>query len=362
MQAATSQSVTNTDGRNTLRSRKVRESSFELMRIIAMIMVLSVHADFLVDGVPTGADITDHPALALTRITWESVCIVCVNIFVMISGWFGIHPTVRGFCHLMFQVVFYLWGIFLVELALGHATVTWHSIKMCLLLERANWFVIAYIGLYLLAPVVNAFIEKASERTLRHVIICFFIFEVTFGWCGSAVFIQSGYSTLSFIGLYLFARYLHLYGERFSRHGLAIYCVSTLCTVGLFILTQKLDITLISATSYVSPFVITGAAGMILWCSTWHFGTKPLINFLARSAFAVFLIHVDYYLMPTVFRPIVQHAQALFPGILGLMAVIPALCGIYLACVVIDQPRQWLWGLISRWFKPKAILEPSKNQ
>ena len=237
MQAATSQSVTNTDGRNTLRPRKVRESSFELMRIIAMIMVLSVHADFLVDGVPTGADITDHPALALTRITWESVCIVCVNIFVMISGWFGIHPTVRGFCHLMFQVVFYLWGIFLVELALGHATVTWHSIKMCLLLERANWFVIAYIGLYLLAPVVNAFIEKASERTLRHVIICFFIFEVTFGWCGSAVFIQSGYSTLSFIGLYLFARYLHLYGERFSRHGLAIYCVSTLCTVGLFILT-----------------------------------------------------------------------------------------------------------------------------
>lgn len=46
------------------------------------------------------------------------------------------------------------------------------------------------------------------------VLICFFTFQ-TFYACftTSATFIDRGYSTFSFIGLYLLARYIRLYGK-----------------------------------------------------------------------------------------------------------------------------------------------------
>lgn len=77
----------------------------EILRILAMLMVLIIHADFLSLGGPTtrpsGAD---ELVNSLTRTWIEMLGMVAVNVFVLISGWFGIKASLRGACNFLFQV------------------------------------------------------------------------------------------------------------------------------------------------------------------------------------------------------------------------------------------------------------------
>ena len=68
-----------------------RESNFELLRIITMFMVLILHADFLATGTPTNDDISIFPGKSFVKFFIEALTIIAVNVFVLISGWFGIH-------------------------------------------------------------------------------------------------------------------------------------------------------------------------------------------------------------------------------------------------------------------------------
>lgn len=77
-------------------TQKIRDSNIELLRILAMFMVLLVHADFFSLGIPSVEDIQNNQLDSFWRIFFEAVNIPCVNIFVLISGYFGIKPTFKG--------------------------------------------------------------------------------------------------------------------------------------------------------------------------------------------------------------------------------------------------------------------------
>lgn len=78
---------------------KQRQVGIELLRIISMMMVLGLHANFMGIGVPSPDKILSGPEIL--QVLMQSLCIVAVNVFVMISGWFGIRPSVKGFCNFM---------------------------------------------------------------------------------------------------------------------------------------------------------------------------------------------------------------------------------------------------------------------
>ena len=67
---------------------KQRLSNIELLRIIAMFMILTVHADYWLLGIPTLEDICISKVSVFTRILIEQLCVVGVNVFVLITGWF----------------------------------------------------------------------------------------------------------------------------------------------------------------------------------------------------------------------------------------------------------------------------------
>lgn len=61
---------------------KIRESNFELLRIIAMVMVLILHADFVALGHPDSVEIQRYPIISVIRIfflkslvLWLSMCL-----------------------------------------------------------------------------------------------------------------------------------------------------------------------------------------------------------------------------------------------------------------------------------------------
>lgn len=199
-------------------SRGVRSSNFELLRILAMFMVLSLHANYLVFGYPTAETFDASPLTETGRILLEALCICAVNVFVMISGWFGIRASLRGFCSLMFQVLFFLLLTFIVAWSLGYIDI---SVRALLRLIRSGvgWFVASYSIMYIFSPVLNAFIENVNRRQVLLVLLAFFTAQTYWGFIDCKPDFNAGYSALSFYGLYLLAGYLRRYALDLRKWG-----------------------------------------------------------------------------------------------------------------------------------------------
>lgn len=114
-------------------------------------------------------------------------------------------------------------GIYAILLLTGDAELSPTGIKGLFALTDLNWFIKAYIVLYILSPILNAYIEKVGEKELRNTIIYFFIFQTIYGCLYSTYFFSGGYSPLSFIGLYLLARYTKIYKENFLTRNIYLY-------------------------------------------------------------------------------------------------------------------------------------------
>lgn len=94
---------------------KERNAAFELLRIISMVMVLIVHADYGALGQPTLTDLRDSGVLNITtRVGFEVVAIIAVNLFILISGYFGIRATKEKVFKLLYQCWFVVLGLLLI--------------------------------------------------------------------------------------------------------------------------------------------------------------------------------------------------------------------------------------------------------
>lgn len=330
-----------------------RQSNIELLRIIAMFLVLVVHADFWALGSPTIKDFSSNTLSAFTRTLIESISIVCVNVFILISGWFGIRPSLKGFCNFVFQCVFFLFGIYTILLATGYTQLTIKGIAGCLCLTSANWFIRAYVGLYIIAPILNIFIERSSKRTIELFMIAFFIFQTIWGWSNAAKFFEQGYSTFSFIGLYILARYTRQYANRklISKGGI-IYILSAITNTLLYFFLQKVNIK-IDAYSYINPLIIIASLGLLMHFSNLKIGHSRVINWIAKSSFGVFLLHSNPNIGEPIFKVQMINLFENYNGLYYLAVTLLTLLGVYALGILFDQPRRWLWNLISSHYISK---------
>ena len=135
--------------------RQARESNMELLRIVSMLMVLLLHANFLVFGTPTAADATCQPVATFLRLFFESVSIVGVNLFVFISGWYGIKAKVSRIAAFLFQVFFFVAVCYGAEVVVLGTNTFSFSYLFHLLRMDSYWFAQAYLILYVLSPALN---------------------------------------------------------------------------------------------------------------------------------------------------------------------------------------------------------------
>lgn len=150
----------------------------ELLRIVSMLMVLLLHANFLVFGTPTAADATCHPVATFLRLFFESVSIVGVNLFVFISGWYGIKAKLRRIAAFLFQVFFFVAVCYGAEVVVLGTNTFSFSYLFHLLRMDSYWFAQAYLILYVLSPALNKFIEHSQHRDHLLLLISLFVFRL----------------------------------------------------------------------------------------------------------------------------------------------------------------------------------------
>ena len=282
-------------------TKKVRQSNVELLRIIAMVLVLIVHADFKALSVPTIEDVLTMPISSFLRFLTESFSIICVNVFVLISGWFGIKFNWKKLTEFIFQVLFFGFTIYIIINIINPEKV--NSIQTLFMAGPKNyWFVKSYLFLYIMSPCLNAFVEKASKNELKALLILFFSMQTAYGWAtDGATWFNKGYSGISFVGLYLFARYIRLYPIKWFNHSLKfdlfVYlCYIILNTILAFTFTANGHATICKKLFlYTSPFVIVASAHFLLAFTKFSFTSKT-INWIAVSCFAIYLTHCNPFI------------------------------------------------------------------
>ena len=151
---------------------KNRQANFELLRIIAMLMVVTMH--YLMKGNVASSMAEDGSVVNL--LTWfiQSACIVAVNVYVLISGYFLVTAEwkISRLLKLVLQILCYSIGVPLVCLCLGVGNVAqwsvydWGVAIFPLQMEH-YWFATAYIVLYLLVPVLSVAVQKMEKKQLK---------------------------------------------------------------------------------------------------------------------------------------------------------------------------------------------------
>lgn len=313
-------------------------------------MVLVLHVDFFALGQPSHEDLLANPINALTRAFFEIISIGAVNLFVLISGWYGIRPTRKGTCKFLYQSFFIITLVSVVGIASGNLGISRKVINESIFFSHA-WFVTSYLGLYILSPLLNTFVTKASRREFETLLIGYFIFETYFGCFGHDPLFCEGYSPISFIGLYLLARYTKIYSVRWVKYAKILTFASLACNMLIFTIISYFGTgyTFYNlALGYTSPLVIISMLGLVMWTSTITPYHNRFINFVAASAFSVYLIHICNEWSTQLYAKAANYIYTHWSGIEYLAIIAAFMITVFVLAVTVDQLRILSWKMLSR--------------
>jgi surface polysaccharide O-acyltransferase-like enzyme len=341
-------------------ANKIRNSNIDLLRIVAMLMIVIWH--LIGHGGVLGAYNNSPLEQNLTLIV-KSLCLVAVNCYVLISGYFLTGSTfrVKKLFNLIVQVIFYSLSIYTILVISGLISLTEFGYIQAVfpVFGGLYWFVSAYVGMYLLSPFINRFILSINQKvhlsilTLLIGIFSIWPFVLLFikGTASSKLILFDGYNIVWFIVLYFIASYIRLYyvpkfkiGHYLRRYLLAAGIVSTLFVGAHYVTNIIPDVRVTTIFNNLSNYnsltaLIPSLLLFIVFLNLRINNTvvNKLISVLSPLTFGVYLIHDE------------PHIRKLLWGYLDLPSQINnsyfalycifVVAIIYIACSLIDWCR-----------------------
>lgn len=286
----------------------IRESNFELLRIVSMIIILAYHTFRYIDT----SHFTPWQMLAYHGVRWYGL--FGVNCFLLISAWFMVGKPIktRRLFGIILQTAFYCILLFLCHILYNILCGTFDPIKDIVNIELTSlfsplwsdryWFITTYVFLYLLIPFLNKLIQSLSAGSYRRFILIFSLFLFLY-----MTLPQTFENTtvicnlLWFIYVYLLTGYLKLYCKDnfLQRHAGILLPVTYI----LFVLSKQLQTyvihnyylnTLIGRTTgnnmRFSFIMLLLAIELFYLFQRIHMKNR-LINTIASFMFGVYLFH-----------------------------------------------------------------------
>jgi len=346
---------------------KERQSNIELLRIVCMLFILVHHV--ITGALPLSgyAHLTGGTELLVTKLL-DGLCFVAVNVFVLISGYFSIKPSWRGFFNLWFICAFYALGLYWLRLYLdGDFHIGKSALLNLLPFGRyvCWWFVGCYILLYFVSPLLNLFVERITKKEFRValLIVTGLSWYFGFGWQSefmNAGIYPSGYSVWHFVNIYLIGRYISKYSEDFQYSGIfwiTVYIVTAFC-LGLL---DYFDVSVFHTNShwiklqdYNHPLVMMSSIALFMAFTKISFSSK-LVNYLALSCLPLYLVHSHYCWMSDSYVYIANLYDSHSECFMGGVSVIFA--DYVLVVILLDQVRILLSKSIVSCIKKVRLMK-----
>lgn len=337
---------------NNMVTSKERDSNMELLRIVSMILVLVTHACYVSLGSPTSSDISISFCNSILRAISESLSEVGVNTFILISGWFGIRSRLSRFLGFIFQILFIdvLLYIIMRIFNLTESIDLNGWIDLFLFRYGTYWFVKAYIILFIFAPILNAFVDYCSRRQLEYFLISFYIAQTIYGFYINIGWFSSGYSPLSFIGLYLLSRYMRLYPNKFTQLSkvgdislyLLVSLFTALCSLSMTFFWGKVGTVLFNNSS---PLIIVSSVYFFLFFTKLSFSCR-FINWVSASCFAAYIVHCSPFIFYPYYIEVIRSWSVSETHIKFLAYTTLLIFGFFVFSILFDKVRIMVWNII----------------
>lgn len=353
-----------------------RQSNIELLRIVAMVMIVahhfSVHSGF---SFPDGTLTLNRVWLQLLQYGGK----IGVDLFVLVTGYFSVtslkfkaEKLVRTWGATFFWSVVTLIVFVAVGLQEFDGFALFHR---CLpIIFQEYWFVTAYFLLVLFSPFINLLLNRLDRRQCRALVLLLLgLFCVVPSFFG---FTLLSNDLLWFTSLYVFAAYLRLHGslriwerkkktaesgkagkERGSvkkERGSGAYFlyagITILVVMGLTALLDALHLPKNFFRDYLYNMqmlpVFLASVFIFMGFLKLKIGQLRFINVIASATFGVYLIHDNYYvrvyIWKTLFRnPAYTESPLLIPHSLWVVAVV------FIVCTLLELLRMLA---LERWY------------
>ena len=208
-----------------------RNSNHELLRIVAMYMIIFIHANMYLPYFCQGKMGTVFNGVV------NGVCNIGVTCFVLISGYYGIKFNIKKLikmeCMMISYSVLELAILFLVfPDSLQGAALLEQLVKTFFpFITRKYWFYSCYVCLFLLSGYINSFLESIDKKTFETLLITLLaLFSIIPTFFYFEIVQDSGKGLIQMIMIYLVGRYIKIYKDTVLPKGKAL-CVFILLWV-----------------------------------------------------------------------------------------------------------------------------------
>lgn len=329
---------------------KVRQSNFELLRIIAMIMII-IHHFNLHGGVLN--NLKDFTFEYYFINILEIFCIIAVNLYVLITGYFMVKSKfkISKILKLELEVIFYSIITYIVLVFMNKLKFNIQAFIKFFLPVTTNqyWFMTAYILLYLLTPILNILINNINQKQYKYLLIVLFfslsIIQTVYPE-NSVVGAIGGFSLIWFIFLYLVGGYIRLYyNGKYSKLRLfGVYIASIILQILIKIGLEKInlgDIDIINIyktnlLNYNNILILIESVTLFLIFAKIKINNK-IINYISSSTLAIYLIH-DQNNVRGILWNYVSPYKYVGSSKIYLVLIISVL-GIFIGSIIIDKIR-----------------------
>jgi hypothetical protein len=325
-----------------------RASNFELLRIVAIIMIVAGH-------MWVGRIWDNSQASKIISVGVFPFFAVAVDCFVLISGWFSIRFSMKKLFSLNNMTTFWVLVLCILALCLGLHRFDFGSDWKLLFPVFTNryWFIAVYMVLCLLSPYLNLLVENISAKELRRLICIFLVWYVlqpTLAYLldFSSISASHGYDIVNFVMLYLIGRYLRLYYRanlnRFIYLG--VYLVTSFVN-GLLQLafTSAENAQCFRFTYYDFLLILISSLGLFLFFSQLQI-TSKIVNRAALCCLAVYVIHFHPWTYNWFFNSLL--AKNSVQGWSFLIFIICVPIATFLVCWALEELRRILFNRVNR--------------
>lgn len=348
--------------------KKPRQANLDLLRILAMLLIIFLHT-------------IDHSGVleAAEKGTWMYAYIyygymlaqVCVNVFVLISGYFLVKGKFRvsKLITLWLETVFYALTIRLIFFATGQQEFSIPSLVSCFvpILTGRYWFITIYVAMYLISPFLNIAVRAMTKKQLGLCnLVLFGLFAVWSSLHPAIAGVNSGggWGLAWFVVLYLAASWLRLYYQPTykSRWFWLAFFGLPLAVVSVLLTGQALGIGIIETIAHQwyrydsVPAYLASLALVLALLNTKVKGAffNKLFVMVSPLTFAVYLIHAHANVDPWMWSVLKLPEKMdlwYFP-----LIQIGVTLGIFVVCCLMECVRKFVCKYLMRLSVVKKVL------
>lgn len=319
---------------------KMRDSNIELLRIIAMLMIVFSHSTFSVIN-----EVNKYPEATNTLFQYliSGGGKIGINIFMLISGYFMCQQNIsfKKFVRLLVWVYFYDLTIGAVLLISGLESLSFFNIIDYVFPFRLNgidYFTTAFLFFYISIPFWRIFIDHLDKR--QHFLFILFGYVCYVIYNDIPIFEVPLDAVFWFGYLYVIASYIRRYVNIDTSHmlcgklSLVFLLVIYASIFFMFFVVKKYPIGLFSSAN--STLALGFSITTFIWFKGLKIKNSSFVNMAAGSTFGVLLIHSGSSSIRNVVWNMIVPGSKWFYSNYYIIYMILAVLLLYVVCTFID--------------------------